>query len=502
MAKRKALTELHVALTASTSQFKNSMKSASTSMTKFQSAANRTQGVMGGLRKAIGPLAAAAGIGGLTVGIGKAMKSIDDLAKSSDRLGVTTQALVGLRHAANQMGASSEELDKGIINMNRRLSEAAAGTGEARDALAMLGLDAQKLATMSPDKAFRTISDALNGVTNQADKTSIAFDIFGRSGVQLINTMSLGSAGLDEMAAEADKLGLSMSRVDAAQVEAANDAIDEMRKAFVGVFQRLSVDLAPSLKVIAELVSEIGSGSSNTLKENEDSLGILSRIIGFIGDAIQSIRWGFAKMWEGIYKAISWVLKQLDTGMRKLAELINMIPGVQLAIDDLDFTFGMKEFADVGAEYWAQVAEDAEKAESFTDRIKRAQSEVAREAEKTLKIREMEAEAARSIAEKTREVVEHNRELDPILESIRKQTEEAEMFGPPAPDGMGRSEVRGGFSIVDALSNLVTGASSAISSVARPATDESIRKLAARIGTIDERIRGGEVTVVLAGVEA
>jgi len=114
----------------------------------------------------------------------------------------------------------------------------------------------------------------------------------------------------------------------------------------------------------------------------------------------------------------------------------------------------------------------------------------------------MEAEAARSIAEKTEEVVELNRDLDPILASIRKQTEEPEMFGPPAPEGVGKSEVRGGFSIVDALSNLVTGASSAISSVARPATDESIRKLAARIGTIDERIRSGEVTVVLAGVEA
>lgn len=77
------------------------------------------------------------------------------------------------------------------------------------------------------------------------------------------------------------------------------------------------------------------------------------------------------------------------------------------------------------------------------------------------------------------------------------------MFGPPVPDGMDqRSEVRGGFSIVDALSNLVTGASTAISSVARPATDESVRKLAAGISTIDQRLSGGEVTVILAGVEA
>lgn len=503
MAKRKALTELHVALTASTQRFKSSMKSASGSMHRFNSAAKRTSGAMAGLKRAIGPLAAAAGIGGLTVGIGKAMKSIDDLAKSSDRVGVATDALIGLRHAANQMGASSEELDKGLQNMNRRLSEAAEGSGEAKGALEKLGLDAQKLASMTPDQAFKSIADAISGVSNQADKTAIAFDIFGRSGVNLLNTLSLGSDGLDAMSAEADKLGLSMSRVDAAQVEAANDAIDEMRKAFVGVFQRLAVDLAPSLKVIAELVTGIGAGSSQTLRENQDGLGILSRVIGFIGDAIQSIRWGFAKLWQGVYKAISWVLEQLDKGIRKLVEIINLIPGVEMAVADLDFTFGMKEFADYGAEYWKQVADDAASAESFTDRIRRAQAEVAREAEKTRKTRELEAMAAASIAEKTEEVVELNRELDPILASIRRQTEEPEMFGPPVPDGMDqRSEVRGGFSIVDALSNLVTGASTAISSVARPATDESVRKLAAGISTIDQRLSGGEVTVILAGVEA
>lgn len=502
MAKRKALTELHVALTASTSRFRTAMKSASGSMSSFQTAASRTSGAMAGLKKAIGPLAAAAGIGGLTIAFGKAMNSIDALAKTSDKLGVTTEALAGLQHAANQTGVSTETLNMALQRMTRRVAEAAMGTGEAKDALAELGLDAERLNNMSPDQSFREIAEAMRGVQNPADRVRLAMKLFDSEGVALVNTLRLGSEGLDRMSAEADRLGLSISRVDAAQIEAANDAIDSMRKAFVGVFQRLSVDLAPSLKVIAELVTSIGAGSSATLAESNQSLGILSRVVGFIGDAIQSLRWGFAKLWEGVYSAVSWVLKQMDLGIRKIGELINKIPGVQIAIDEIDFTLGAGDFAEQGAEYWRQVAENAANAESFTDRIKRAQADVNREAEKTRKIREMEAEAARSIAEKTEEVVELNRDLDPILASIRKQTEEPEMFGPPAPEGVGKSEVRGGFSIVDALSNLVTGASSAISSVARPATDESIRKLAARIGTIDERIRSGEVTVVLAGVEA
>ena len=458
---------------------------------------------MAGLKKAIGPLAAAAGVGGLTIAFGKAMKSIDGLAKTADKLGVTTEALAGLQHAANQTGVSTETMNMALQRMTRRVAEAAMGTGEAKGALAELGLDAERLNKMSPDQTFREVAEAMRQVQNPADRVRLAMKLFDSEGVALVNTLRLGSAGIDEMAAEADRLGLSMSRVDAAQVEAANDAIDEMRKAFVGVFQRLAVDLAPSLKVIAELITGIGAGSSQTLRENQDGLGILSRVIGFIGDAIQSIKWGFAKLWQGVYTAVSWVLEQLDKGIKKLVEIINLIPGVEMAVADLDFTFGMKEFADYGAEYWKQVADDAASAESFTDRIKRAQAEVAREAERTRKTREHEAMAAASIAEKTEEVVELNRELDPILASIRRQTEEPEMFGPPVPDGMDqRSEVRGGFSIVDALSNLVTGASTAISSVARPATDESVRKLAAGISTIDQRLSGGEVTVILAGVEA
>jgi len=326
VAKRKALTELHVALTASTSRFRTAMKSASGSMSSFQTAASRTSGAMAGLKKAIGPLAAAAGIGGLTIAFGKAMNSIDALAKTSDKLGVTTEALAGLQHAANQTGVSTETLNMALQRMTRRVAEAAMGTGEAKDALAELGLDAERLNNMSPDQSFREIAEAMRGVQNPADRVRLAMKLFDSEGVALVNTLRLGSEGLDRMSAEADRLGLSISRVDAAQIEAANDAIDSMRKAFVGVFQRLSVDLAPSLKVIAELVTSIGAGSSATLAESNQSLGILSRVVGFIGDAIQSLRWGFAKLWEGVYSAVSWVLKQMDLGIRKVGELINKIP--------------------------------------------------------------------------------------------------------------------------------------------------------------------------------
>jgi hypothetical protein len=43
----------------------------------------------------------------------------------------------------------------------------------------MLGLDAQRLARMSPDKRFLAVADAMKAVGNQGDKIVLAQKIFG-----------------------------------------------------------------------------------------------------------------------------------------------------------------------------------------------------------------------------------------------------------------------------------------------------------------------------------
>lgn len=66
--------------------------------------------------------------------------AIDSLAKTADKLGVTTEALQTLRYQGELTGVSIDTTDMALQRMTRRVAEAAQGTGEAKDAIAELGL--------------------------------------------------------------------------------------------------------------------------------------------------------------------------------------------------------------------------------------------------------------------------------------------------------------------------------------------------------------------------
>ena len=84
-------------------------------------------------------LVGGAGMGAL---VKQSLAVNDALAKTADRLGLTTEALAGLQHAAELTGAGTKTLDMALQRMTRRIGEAATGSGAAKDAITELGLSA------------------------------------------------------------------------------------------------------------------------------------------------------------------------------------------------------------------------------------------------------------------------------------------------------------------------------------------------------------------------
>ena len=201
---------------------------------------------------------AGAGLGAM---VKQSMNSIDALAKTSDKLGITTEKLAGLRHAAELTGAGQTALDKGLQRMTTRIGQAAQATGVAQAALRELGLSAQELNQMSPDEQFRRIADAMGAIAGQNDRVRLGFKLFGGEYSSLLNTLDLGTEGLDRMQTEAEQLGLAISRTDAAKIEEAKDAATRAQTAFRGVTTELTIALAPAIETAAnELVSLVQAG--------------------------------------------------------------------------------------------------------------------------------------------------------------------------------------------------------------------------------------------------
>ena len=87
------------------------------------------------------------------------MQNIDALAKTSDRLGIATQSLAGLQHAASLAGVENKTLEKSLQNLAIGVSDAADGSGIAKDALIELGLSAATLEKMPVDAQMMKVAD-------------------------------------------------------------------------------------------------------------------------------------------------------------------------------------------------------------------------------------------------------------------------------------------------------------------------------------------------------
>ncbi len=196
-------------------------------------------------------LAGGALVAGLSVATKSAFATMDAIGKLSDRTGFATEDLVALGFAAEQTGVTQEAMAKGLEMFTRRLGEAKQGSGEAVQALESLGLSAEKLANVDPGQALRLVADQIAQIPTQAEKAAVAADLFGRSGVQLVNLLQGGAPAINAFRAEAEQLGLTFSRMDASKVEAANDAMNRVRRAIGAAGQQIAVAIAPAIEGVA-----------------------------------------------------------------------------------------------------------------------------------------------------------------------------------------------------------------------------------------------------------
>jgi len=268
-----------------------------------------SRGVVASVGKIAGGFAALAGVGslaGITYLVKQQMKAADAIGKMSDELAISTEALSAWGHAAELSGTNIETLHKGLQIFVRRIGEAQMGLGEARHGLEALGMTAEDLAAQGPEQAFVTIAEAVSGIEDASKRSQVAYAFFGRQGMSLMNLLMQGRDGIEAVRREAEKLGITFSRLDAAQIEAANDAITRAKAALGGLARQIAIDVAPYIESFANQFAEAaaqGDSFSETLvvgleavataaAETYDYLKSIADLVGWLPGKIEKIAVG------------------------------------------------------------------------------------------------------------------------------------------------------------------------------------------------------------------
>ena len=325
------IAKLTVALYANSAQFVSELQK---SQKKADSWGKHVSGAFSVAAKATATGATAAA-GAIALIYAQQAALIDQAAKLSDSLGMSTESYTRLRYAANLSGAA-DAFDGAMEAMVVKMGEATMGSGEAKEALDILGLSAQKMGNMTPEQQLLTLSDALKQVENQSQRTFLTDQIFG--GPEMMVMLNQGAEGINAMTAEADALGITLSRIEANKIEMANDAMYKVGQTTNALNQSLSTQLAPFVAELANQFVEYSKqfgGMNNMIAE-----GIHSTVtgVGYLADAfhgVQLIMKGIGVAWYGvvygmqegvqglvnilhemgneILKAVTWpILKALD----------------------------------------------------------------------------------------------------------------------------------------------------------------------------------------------
>lgn len=246
--------------------------------------------------------AAAATTAAMTALTVASFDSLDTLGKFADRIGISTEALTSLRYAASQTaGVTDDQLDTALQRMVRRVSQAAEGTGEAVKVLDELNLSATELNQLSPDQQFAAIADAMSEVGDQGDKVRLTFGLFDSEGVGLVNTLNQGSEGLARFAAEAEAMGITMDRSAITKVEAANDAMDNMKRSTAAIGNELAVNFAPIVTGMANLWVENVAKTVDWGKVAQNVVDYSVAGFAMVADGIQNVRIALLAAKVGLY---------------------------------------------------------------------------------------------------------------------------------------------------------------------------------------------------------
>ena len=291
---------------------------------------------------AIGASMAAAATA-MGVAVNRVIGQADNLGYVADRLGVNVEALQELRHAADRGGMAVQNFDVAFRRFIRRASEAALGTGAAKDAFKELGVSLKDSEgrLKSSETLLADVADAMQKVQDPAARLRLAFKMFDTDGAAMVNVLANGSAGLNQMREEARNLGLVLSDDAVRGAQAFKTNLDLIGKAKDGLVTKVTAHLLPALESLSE------------------------SFVGFVNDekTMQAVA-------DGIGKAFEWIWRlalRLKAGISSVSVEITALAEAAQKAWEWDFS-GARDAWNAGQEEAARILADMEKqiAEGFT----------------------------------------------------------------------------------------------------------------------------------------
>lgn len=235
---------------------------------KTGSAFSSVTGKLGALGKVAGTAAGAAAlVGGAFIAAAKTAidfaSSIQDAAAAA---GLSVETYQALRNEAGLAGVRQEEFASAMSRATKVIGDAASGNAAAAETFAKLGIGVRTAAgeVRPTEDVIRDLSDRIAAMGSQAEKSSAAAAIFGRSaGPALVPMLEQGSAGIDSFIASGKEMGLVLSEELIRKGDDAGDKLDILSNTIQTTFAGALLEVAPLVSEMATDLAEAAVAASD-----------------------------------------------------------------------------------------------------------------------------------------------------------------------------------------------------------------------------------------------
>ena len=146
-----------------------------------------------------GMIGGAFAMGAVIAGFNRLIDRFDRIDKLSKRFGVSAEAIQKMGFAAEQNGASIEQMAKAMAQGNRAAVEASNGLKTYQRAFDALNINVEEFRRMDQEDQMRRIADAVKGAKDQNLAMASAQQLLGRSALELMPLLKKGSQGINDL---------------------------------------------------------------------------------------------------------------------------------------------------------------------------------------------------------------------------------------------------------------------------------------------------------------
>lgn len=212
------------------------------------------------LGKQLAPVSAVAGaVGAGMVGLAyKAGQAADDLNTLAKQTGLSTETLQKFKLASDVIDVPLETLTGSLARLTKRMGDAQYGTARTQEAFTKLGVKITDSSGKLRDNedVFNEVINALGKISSEAERDSLAMDLFGRK-AQDLNPLILGGAdALKKMGDEAERTGKILSQEALDSINEFNDEIDKLKADAGATMLQLGVTIGEALLPVLKLLAE------------------------------------------------------------------------------------------------------------------------------------------------------------------------------------------------------------------------------------------------------